>query len=61
MLALSRKPGESIVIDNRIRVMVVTVKEGQVKLGIEAPMEVPVHREEVAEAIRREEEKQADG
>jgi len=47
MLILSRKPGESIVIDGRIKVTVVRVEGEVVKVGIEAPAEVPVHRQEV--------------
>lgn len=53
MLILSRKPGESIVIDGRIRVQVVRVEGDVVKLGIVAPSEVPVHRQEVYEEIER--------
>ena len=53
MLILSRKPGESIVIDGRIRVQVVRVEGDVVKLGIEAPVTVPVHRQEVYEEIQR--------
>jgi len=53
MLILSRKLGESIVIDGRIRVQVVRVEGDVVKLGIEAPGTVPVHRQEVYEEIQR--------
>lgn len=53
MLILSRKSGESIVIDGRIRVQVVRVEGDVVKLGIVAPSEVPVHRQEVYEEIER--------
>jgi carbon storage regulator len=53
MLILSRKPGESIVIDGRIRVNIVRVEGDVVKLGIEAPAEVPVHRQEVYEEIQK--------
>jgi carbon storage regulator len=53
MLILSRKIGESIVIDGRIRVKVMRVDGEVVKLGIEAPAEVPVHRQEVYEEIQR--------
>lgn len=52
MLILSRKSGESIVIDGRIRVKVVRVEGEVVKIGIEAPAEVPVHRNEVYEEIQ---------
>ena len=47
MLILSRKPGESIVIDGRIIVKIMRLDGDLVKIGIEAPSEVPVHREEV--------------
>ena len=53
MLILSRKSGESIVIDGRIHVKVVRVDGETVKIGIEAPAEVPVHRREVYEEIQR--------
>jgi carbon storage regulator len=53
MLILSRKAGESLVIDGRIRVRVVRVEGDVVKLGIEAPADVPVHRQEVYEEILR--------
>jgi carbon storage regulator len=48
MLVLSRKLGESIVIDDRIVVTVVKVDHGHVRLGIEAPREIAVFREEIA-------------
>ena len=44
MLILSRKSSESIVIDGRIRVKIVRVEGDVVKIGIEAPADVPVHR-----------------
>ena len=53
MLVLTRKPGESIVIAGRIHVKVVRVEGDSVKIGIEAPSEVPVHRREVYEEIQR--------
>lgn len=53
MLVLSRKLNESIVIDGRITVKIVRVEGDVVKLGIEAPAEVPVHRQEVYEEIQR--------
>ena len=52
MLILSRKSGESIVIDGRIHVKIVRVEGEVVKVGIEAPADVPVHRKEVYEEIQ---------
>jgi carbon storage regulator len=53
MLILSRKSSESIVIDGRIRVKIVRVEGEVVKIGIEAPIDVPVHRQEVYDEIQR--------
>ena len=51
MLVLSRKRGEAIVIGDGITVSVLAVDGDRVKLGVVAPMEVPVHREEVYQRI----------
>ncbi len=51
MLVLSRKKNESIVIDNNIVVTVVEIRGDKVRLGIVAPKDVPVHRQEVYDAI----------
>jgi carbon storage regulator len=51
MLVLSRKKNESIVINNDIVVTVVEIRGDKVRLGIVAPKEVPVHRQEVYDAI----------
>jgi carbon storage regulator len=53
MLVLSRKKNESIVIDDRIKIVVVEIRGDKVRLGVEAPKEVPVHRQEVYDAIKR--------
>lgn len=53
MLVLSRKLGESIVIDGAVTITVVQIRGDKVRLGIEAPKEVPVHRQEVFEKIQR--------
>ena len=47
MLALTRKPGESIIIGNDIELTVLEVNGDQVKLGIEAPRSIPLHRKEI--------------
>jgi len=51
MLVLSRKKNESIVINNDITITVVEIRGDKVRLGIVAPKDVPVHRQEVWEAI----------
>ena len=53
MLVLSRKKDECIVINNDITIVVVEIRGDKVRLGIEAPKEVPVHRREIFEAIVR--------
>ena len=52
MLVLSRKTNESIVIDGNITVSVLRVDHDNVRLGIEAPLEIPVLRKEIYEAIK---------
>lgn len=54
MLVLTRKEGEQIVIDNKTSVTILGIKGGKVRLGIEAPKDVPVHRREVNEQINAE-------
>jgi carbon storage regulator len=56
MLVLSRKKNESIIINDDIVVMVVDVRGDKVRLGIQAPREVAVHRREIYDAIKRAEE-----
>ncbi|MBX9653744.1 carbon storage regulator CsrA [bacterium] len=51
MLVLSRKSNESIVINNNIKVTVVEIRGDKVRLGIEAPKNIPVHREEIYNQI----------
>ena len=51
MLVLTRKLGESIAIDDHIKIVVVQIKGKQVRLGIKAPKETKIHREEVYQAI----------
>jgi carbon storage regulator len=54
MLVLSRQRDESIMIGDNIEVTIVDIRGDKVRLGIEAPTEIPVHRQEVFEAIQRE-------
>ena len=54
MLVLTRKPNQAIVIGDNIRVVVVSVDRDQIRLGIEAPRDVAVHRAEVYAEIHRE-------
>lgn len=56
MLVLSRKKNESIVINDDITIVVVEIRGDKVRLGVEAPKEVPVHRREVYDAIKRNEQ-----
>lgn len=60
MLALSRKKGEAIVINNNIEISILEVKGDQVKLGISAPKEVPVYRKEVYVQIQEANQAAAD-
>ena len=60
MLVLSRKKNESIVINNDITIVVVEIRGDKVRLGVEAPKEVPVHRREVYDAIKRNEASQSE-
>jgi carbon storage regulator len=54
MLVLSRQRDESIVIGDKVVVTIVDIRGDKVRLGIQAPGEIPVHRQEVYEAIQRE-------
>ncbi len=54
MLVLTRRPGESIVVGHNVVITVIEIKGGQVRIGIDAPREVQVHREEVYEQVRQE-------
>jgi len=55
MLVLSRKKNESIVINDNISIVVVEIRGDKVRLGVEAPKDVTVHRKEVYEAIKNHE------
>lgn len=54
MLVLSREKGEAIVIGDDVKIEIVDVRGDKVRLGITAPLTIPVHRQEVYEAIQRE-------
>lgn len=54
MLALSRKKGESLIINNNIEITVLEIKGDQIKIGINAPKDVPIYRKEVYMQIQEE-------
>lgn len=56
MLILTRRLGETVMIGDEVTVTVLGVKGNQVRLGVNAPKDVPVHREEIFERIKRGEE-----
>jgi len=56
MLILTRKPGETIIIDDDIKISVLGVEGRQVRIGIDAPKEIAVHREEIYNKILAEKE-----
>ena len=56
MLILTRRVGETVMIGNEVTVTVLGVKGNQVRIGINAPKDVSVHREEIYERIKREED-----
>jgi len=58
MLVLSRKKDEKIVIGDNISIMIVEIRGDKVRLGIDAPRDVSVHRREVYDAIKRKESEQ---
>lgn len=56
MLALTRKKGESLVINNNIEITVLEIRGDQIKIGVQAPKEVPIYRKEVYLQIQKENE-----
>jgi carbon storage regulator len=59
MLILTRRIGEAICIGDEVEVRVLGIKGGQIRLGIVAPKDIPVHREEIYERIQRERERES--
>jgi len=52
MLVLSRKCGQSVVVDDNVEVTVLEIRGGRVKLGFRGPAHVPIHREEVYQSVK---------
>lgn len=50
MLVLTRKEGESIIIGDNVKIMIINAQDGRARIGIDAPKEIPIAREEVKEA-----------
>jgi carbon storage regulator len=59
MLILTRRVGETVMIGNEVTVTVLGVKGNQVRIGVNAPKDVAVHREEIYERIKREEDQES--
>ena len=60
MLALTRKKGESLVVNNNIEITVLEIRGDQIKIGIQVPKEVPIYRKEVYVQIQKENEEATD-
>lgn len=56
MLILTRKPEETIIIGDDIKVTILGVSHNQIRIGIQAPKDIPVHREEIYRMIKAEED-----
>lgn len=59
MLALTRKKGESLVVNNNVEITILEIRGDQVKIGVNAPKEVPIYRKEVYLQIQQENKKSA--
>lgn len=57
MLILTRRPGESLIIGDDVRLSVLAIKGNQVRIGIDAPKEISVHREEIYLKVQAEKER----
>jgi carbon storage regulator len=56
VLVVTRKSDESVIIDGKITIKVLAIEDGKVKLGIDAPQSIKIYRQEVYEAIKKENE-----
>lgn len=54
MLILTRRPNEALMIGDNVVVTVLSINGNQIRIGVEAPKEIPIHREEIYEKIQRE-------
>lgn len=61
MLVLTRRVGETLVVGDDVSITVLGVKGNHIRIGIDAPKEVPVHREEIYHRIQREQREQTNG
>ena len=61
MLILTRRVGETLMIGDEVTVTVLGVKGNQVRIGVDAPRDVTVHREEIYERIKREQQQEFEG
>jgi carbon storage regulator len=60
MLILTRKIGETLMIGDQVEVTILSIKGNQVRIGVNAPKDIPVHREEIYDRIKREQAGGAD-